>query len=171
MKFLKIKVLSELLFRANSETKAKEFYAIKNDLLSRFGKPIGRDLQQIPGKICFHCNGTGNCQRWDCCSDWREDADRDCQRCWGDGWYKLPQNNVLLKVQFGKYVFHQPTERLADEEVGKYIYDSEIKTYIEHQPKKYGLLSLKILYWIYDRKAYKSLMQTKPKGSLEDIPF
>jgi hypothetical protein len=178
---IKIIVLSELLFRANSESKHSKFYAIKNQILAEFGKPIGRDLQTIPGKECFHCCGTGYCSRsWCDCAEaglcycskvedrneghYHDPADEDrCQRCYGDGWYKRPQNNVLVKIQLGKYTFHQPTERLSDEEVEKYVYDSKIHSYIKHSPKKYGKFALSVLAWIYDREFYRH--------SLDEVPF
>lgn len=153
---LKIKILSIILFHANRYSKDADFYEIKNRLLARFGKPVGYDLQEIAGKQCFHCCGTGKC-KWfgaeDCWYCTEEDYDPQtgeyeitesnyCGKCGGSGWFKDPQRNLLLKMQFGRFVFHQPIQKLSENEAPENTIDNEIRGYVEHQPSKYGKQSL-----------------------------
>lgn len=144
--------LSTLLHHANRTIRTERFYAIKNKLLARFGKIVGYDIQFIAGKECFTCDGTGiyhgyypSGGRW---SD-------TCNRCWG-GWYKAPTWNILAKVRFGKFTFHQPKERCYSEDaVREYLATNRCNAhsvfdgYIEHRGTKFGPYAVVILFWIF----------------------
>lgn len=136
---IKVFFLSRLLFRANRETKSEYFYAVKNKLLAKYGKHIDYDVQYIEGKRCFSCGGTGIYHGYS--------QPQDCYRCYG-GWYKLPTWNILSRVQFGNYIFHQPYKRVYKKpEIEKPM----IEGYIEKTRVKYGELSLFILCLIYEK--------------------
>jgi hypothetical protein len=135
-------ILSWILHRANRETKLPEFYAIKNSILKKYGKHLGYDVQFIEGKKCFTCGGGGIYYGYS--------QDVECNRCDGTGWYKLPVWNILERVQFGKYIFHQPFKRAYKKPD---ISVAPIDGYIEHTRAKYGALSLTILFLLYNRKA------------------
>jgi len=137
---LKILVLSELLHRANRETRAKEFYAIKNRILQQYGVLQGYELQFIEGKKCFSCGGDGIYEGWS--------YKAECYKCDGTGWYKLPVYNILSLLKFGKYVFHQPFGRSYKKpDISVKI----IEGYIEHDKAKYGATALTILYLLYEK--------------------
>lgn len=148
--FLKIFVrwqilfLSWLLHRANRETKSSYFYTIKNKILKKYAKHLGYDVQFIEGKKCHSCNGTGIFHGY----HWSGDEYFDnCYRC-HRGWYKRPVWNILEKVQFGKYIFHQPYQRAYEKPD---ISTPIIEGYIEHNRAKFGGISLHILYLMYEK--------------------
>lgn len=149
---MKNKILSFLLNQANRETKSREYYAVKDIILKKYGTLIGYDVQHIPGKECFSCNGTGrHYNAYEQCYD-------DCWNC-SNGWYKRPVWNILEKIQFGRYVFHRPYKRCyikPDE------YHPTIQGYIEHNAGKYGKISLFILLLIYE-KGYLKRWWTTPR--------
>lgn len=140
------KVLSWLLHHANREGRNENFYAIKNRLLSKYGKHIGYDVQFIEGKKCYSCEGTGEHKKYDYHGR-VYDVDA-CYRCY-DGWYKRPTWNILQKVQFGKFIFHQPYQRAYKKPTD--IATAIIEGYIEHNRSKHGKLALSVLFLIYER--------------------
>lgn len=149
---IKVFILSRLLFRANRETKSEYFYAIKNKLLAKYGKHIDYDVQYIAGKRCYSCGGTGIYHGYS--------QPQDCYRCYG-GWYKLPTWNILSRMQFGKYIFHQPYKRVHKKpEIEKPMIDG----YIEKTKVKYGELSLFILCFIYEKGYLKRYWQSVGMG-------
>ena len=140
------RVLSWLLHHANREGRNEYLYKIKNRLLSKYGKFIGHDIQFIEGKKCHSCDGTGIYVHYHWHGSEREYE--GCYRCY-NGWYKRPTWNVLQRIQFGNYVFHQPFERLykKPEDVSLPI----IEGYIEHNRSKHGKFALTILFLLYEK--------------------
>lgn len=150
--------LSTLLHHANRETKADQFYKIKDRILSKYGKVVGYDVQFIEGKICHSCNGNGVHKKvsW---SGWVYDI-QPCFRCW-NGWYKQPTWVLLQRIQFHKYIFHKPVKRETGgkenpfkEVAGWNINEEVISGYIDHKRTKYGKDALVLLYLMYDWKGY-----------------
>ena len=162
---LKIKILSTLLHHANRECSTVAFYRIKNDLLDKYGRSCGYDVQHIPGKKCHSCGGTGiyTGYYWSSGEQWHD----TCNRCFG-GWYKSPQWNTLAKIKFGRFVFHSPRERFYSEERAlEWIAERSggtnqfglitkqngiIEGYVSHNRAKYGEEAALLLFLIYDRK-------------------
>lgn len=148
MKQLKIFILSWLIHHANREGRNEYFYKIKNRLLSKYGRHIGFDIQFIEGKKCHSCGGTGIYQGY----SWRyQDYEDVCYRC-HNGWYKRPTWNVLERVQFGKYIFHQPIKQIfKGPESGTQV----IEGYIEHKRTRYGKFALNVLFLLYEKSYIK----------------
>lgn len=137
-------ILSSLLFHAN-KSKDKEFYPIKNRILTKYGRKTDTVVQFIDGKKCINCGGTGNHTYF----DWNGFAyDNDiCWRCNGTGWFKRPRWNWLDIVQFGKYSFHQPfttTYEAPTENVRVF------EGYVEHNVTKFTKISLFIIFLLYE---------------------
>lgn len=137
-------ILSFLLHYANRETKHVNFYKVKNKLLQKYGEHIGYDIQFIEGKKCWSCDGTGLYSKYDYYTksfykEW----------CWNchEGWYKRPTWNILQRLKFGKYTFHQPFKRVYEKPE---IETPIIEGYIDHNRTKYGGLAVFILCLIYE---------------------
>jgi len=146
MKKLKIIILSWLVHHANRESKNDYFYRIKNRLLTKYGRFIGYDVQFIEGKKCNSCGGTGEHYRY---GRYGQVYDYDdCYHCFG-GWYKQPHWNILSRIQFGKYVFHQPKERVYKKPDQLSL--SIIEGYIDHNRSKHGKFALFVLFLIYEK--------------------
>jgi len=145
---MKKKILSWLLHNANRLGKNDDFYKIKNRILKNYGTPFGFDVQFIEGKKCYSCDGEGNYFKY---SWYEKDGGHfeQCYNCWG-GWYKRPHWNVLQKIKFGKYVFHQPLQRVYKEPVLN-IGIGIIEGYIEHIPAKHSRFALTVLFILYDK--------------------
>lgn len=145
---LKIKILSWLLHHANREGSNENFYEIKNRILKNYGNLIGYDIQFIEGKKCHSCGGTGVHKYY----DWSGEIS-DIDSCWycTGGWYKRPVWNILKKMQFGKYIFHQPFERVYIKPVDLLKYYSQITGYIDHNRSKYGRFALNVLFLMYEK--------------------
>lgn len=181
MKSLKISLLSFLLHHANRLGKDAAFYMIKNKILAQYGTHLCYDVQFIEGKKCFTCDGTGT--YWDYCYQDEEDKEESCWRC-DDGWFKSPTWNILAKIQFGKYTFHQPYKRVYSKPD---ITIPLIEGYISHTPAKFAPLAKFILFAIYKPKYcfikyvfnpydleyrwYKFLKRFKKKNADDYLPF
>lgn len=148
MKKIKIKILSWLLHHANRESSSEDFYAIKKKLLVKYGVFKQYDVQFISGKKCFSCVGTGVYHSVDLYSG-REWSDT-CWHCDG-GWFKRPVWNILEKIQFGKYTFHQPWKRSYTKPD---ITVKPIEGFITHNYTKHGEFALKVLFFLFDRKRW-----------------
>ena len=99
--------LGRLLHLANASPPfefRKEFYALKEEILERYGTRDGHDVQHIPGKECYTCDGTGIFERYNGDTDY-------CYRCGGSGWYKSPVWVVLERFRLGRFSFHIPRKR------------------------------------------------------------
>ena len=138
-------VLSWLLHHANREGRNEYFYKIKNRILSKYSIHLGYDVQFIAGKKCFTCGGTGTYEGYD--------FKDDCRNCDGTGWYKLPVYNILARVQFGNYLFHQPFKRTFIKP--KTISSPIIQGYITHNRSQYGKFALFILFLFFDKHYLK----------------
>lgn len=57
--YCKVKTLSWLLHHANRDAKTDYFYSLKQQILYRYGRNIGYDVQFIAGKKCNSCAGNG----------------------------------------------------------------------------------------------------------------
>ena len=140
---MKKTILSWLLHHANKGYKCEIFYGIKRKLLAKYGTFLGYDFQEIEGKECWSCDGTGTYHGFF--------SKETCYHCWGDGWYRKPHWNVLERIKFGKYTFHTPVNRIYKApEVGSVIIDG----YVTHNSTKWTKKSRTILYLIYDTKAF-----------------
>jgi hypothetical protein len=176
-----IRILSYLLHHANREYRSDEFYQVKDKILTKYGKVVGHDVQHIPGKKCFACDGTGE-------PLWINDQDdENCSRCYGDGWYKRPKWILLQRVQFGKYIFHKPIYRTTQVENLYHEYSSlpatvpVIEGYISHTASKHGKKARTILFVLFDFKRYSAYQIKRMKNRIpkltvrvsqpDDLPF
>jgi len=158
MKQLKISILSWLIHHANREGRNEYFYRIKNRVLVKYGKHIGYDVQFIEGKKCHSCGGTGEYAKY----GWNGQVYDfvDCYRCF-NGWHKRPTWNVLERVQFGKYIFHQPLKQLFK---GPSKNDKIISGYINHKQSKYGTYALTALFLLYEKGYLKRWYRAQGLG-------
>lgn len=138
MKRTKIAFLSWLLHHANRHHKSEYFYGVKKQLLSKYGKHIGYDVQHIEGKECWSCGGTGVYHGY-----YGLDS---CYKCY-NGIYKRPEWNILEVLKFGKYTFHQPFKRVYENP--KIEKRAEINGYIDHNSSYWSLFSKCVLYCLY----------------------
>lgn len=137
-----------------------EFYKIKN-LLLKSGRHIDYEVQHIPGKECWSCDGTGLHTRYSNYPPYKPYEWNQCWHCHG-GWYKLPMWICLSKIKFGGYYFHKPLKKelqvvnpFTQEELGWVVTDRPIiEGYIEHQETNFGWIALLILFYLYDKSAY-----------------
>lgn len=146
---MKKTILSWLLHHANRYGKNHHFYSIKSRILKNYGELVGYDVQEIEGKRCYSCNGTGIWNGW-------HPGQRDtCWNCYG-GWYKRPEWNTLQVYQFGIYRFHIPYERL--------YYKPEIKSviqgYIQHQSSYWSHFARIMIFMLFDFKGYRKRWHT-----------
>jgi len=147
MKNIITSIHSWLLHHANRKYHSPEFYAIKNRLLKKYGKHICYDVQFIEGKRCHTCGGTGIYSKHYDNYGFVSDVNY-CWHCEGTGWYKRPVWNMLARLQFGKYTFHQPYQRsYAKPDNSIQI----IEGYIEHNESKCSDFAATILFLIYER--------------------
>lgn len=139
-------ILSYLLHLANREGKDEHFYKIKKKLLKKYSNHIGYDVQYIEGKECFTCNGTGIYKKsyYQFTMNWVEDE--PCYNCY-NGWYKKPCWNILERVKFGEYIFHQPYMRVFE----KPPISTNIEGYINHKKHKYGWLAKFTLLLLFEK--------------------
>lgn len=95
-------MLAYLLHVANSDPWFRDrFYAMKARILRRYATPDGHDLQEIPGKECWSCYGSGAYVHYS--------GDEDtCRKCDGIGWYRQPRWTKLQRWKLGRYSFHEP---------------------------------------------------------------
>lgn len=141
------RVLGRLLHRANSspEWPKDDFYSMKERILSRFGTQRDYDLQEIPPKACWTCDGTG----------WYAKGDR-CRRCCGSGEYASTVWVVLERWELGGYQFHKPTTRHYTKPA---FMEPTIRGYVEH--RDYGTSAKVASLWlalIFDRPLWLRMM-------------
>jgi hypothetical protein len=153
-----ILLLSCLLHHANRVSRDPRFYAIKAILLSRFGQPVGLDLQRIEGKVCYTCNGSGY-------THYFADEEKDyCADCFASGYYKRPFWSLLVRVKFGGFTFHTPIKKVFNEkEAAKLsvLASNSIQGYIEHAASINGPLCLSILFLLFDLSYWWKLNVTR----------
>jgi hypothetical protein len=137
-------VLSWLLHHANRLGRNEHFYKIKNQILSKYGTHICYDVQFIEGKKCYSCKGTGLYPKYDHYTGWYHEL---CYNCY-NGWYKRPTWNILAKVKFGNYEFHQPYKRVYEKPDNSIHI---IEGFIDHNKSKYSKFALNILFFVYEK--------------------
>ena len=139
--------LSWLLHHANREGRNEHFYKIKNRILSKYAHHVCYDVQFIEGKKCYSCDGTGVYKK--STFQFGNFGIDECD-CWNcvEGWYKRPVWNILEKVQFGKYYFHQPFKKSF---VKPEISVKNIEGYITHNRSKFGVFALVILFVFFEK--------------------
>lgn len=159
MKRIKISILSWLLHHANRNVKTPEFYGVKNKLLAKYGVHIGYDVQFIQGKKCHSCGGTGiyTGYYWESGQKWTD----TCNNCWG-GWYKRNTWNILQRLQFGNYIFHQPKERVYKKPA--ITSGNVIDGYVYHDTSKHGNFAHFVLMVIYTKGHFKKWAKTFGNG-------
>lgn len=153
MHILKI-ILGRLLHLANRDVNfycKEQFYAIKKNILTKYGTKIGEDIQHIR-KECYSCNSTGTFR-----CDWK--YAEPCFRCDGTGIYEEYWTR-LDKYKLGNYEFHNPTKRQG---VYNPLFEGialpVITGYIHHKAPKHRM-GAEAMYWlflIYDFKHFKKM--------------
>lgn len=165
-KTMKQFILSWLLHHANRHTKSESFYKIKDEVLTRYGKQIGYDIQHIPGKTCNSCGGKGQHPKYSNTPPYKIYDWADCYHCWG-GWYKFPKWICLARIQFGRYTFHKPLKReerisnpFTKEEMGWEVTSNPvIKGYIEHTASPISYYAFLLMFYLYNRPMFWTLWQ------------
>lgn len=163
---MKLLLLSYLLHHANRHTKSETFYAIKDRILSKYGKQVGYDIQHIPGKVCHSCGGKGVHPKYSNMPPYKVYDWADCWHCIG-GYYKLPQWICLARIKFGRYVFHKPLKRekafknpFTTENMGWEVADKPvIKGYIEHTRSRISYPAFLLMFYLYNRPMFVLLWQ------------
>lgn len=121
-------MLAWLLHIANSSPIDKEaFYPVKTRILKRFAIKDGTDLQELAGKRCWSCDGSGIFVH-------HYSGDEDyCHKCGGNGWYKSPCYVTLQRWELGRYVFHEPIDRKYCAPPSGLIVRSIVTGYVQHR--------------------------------------
>lgn len=167
-------IFSWLLYHANREPGAfnkTEFYRIKNGLLSLYGTPDGRDLQVLPAKKCYKCNGTGRYAGW----DWSGPSE-ECYDCYGTGKFKPELQVPLNRYRLGRrnYIFHQPVGESY--EYGKlphkyYPTHRQINGLIQKDGTPYSSEAMLWLFLLFRPALFVSMLQRIVRFSEEDRGF
>lgn len=155
---MKILILSTLLhhanrFAADMYTGKDKFYSIKKKILKAHASLIGHDIQHIPGKECWTCDGSGIYKKYDYHG---RVYDRDaCWHCAGTGLYKDHKFVMLEVYKFGRFTFHNPL--VSKETLWKCPFPTPegtkiITGYVEHSSTKYGAICISILFALYGNK-------------------
>lgn len=144
---IKFDILSWLVHHANMAGKDENFYKIKNMILKKYGRLICYDVQFIEGSKCWSCNGTGRYKypKWDYSA--KSYYYEDCYVCY-NGWYKRPTWNILARIKFGKYEFHQPFQRVYKKPE---MSNPFIEGYIEHKRSRFTYFSKHVLFLLYEK--------------------
>jgi hypothetical protein len=116
-----------------SDVSQRQFYALKDELLKRFGTPDGFDIQHIV-RTCYSCDGTGIHMGYY--------GAESCFRC-NDGIYDEALVK-LLRFKLGSYTFHIPDGRI---ESGVLPFPPTIEGYVRHQQYR-GYLAAECFYWL-----------------------
>lgn len=146
-------MLGLLLKNANKVAKNKpwkrDFYQLKDKLLTKYGKPCGTDLQVIN----YSCWGCSACYSF---------SNEEWPKCSGDGIYARRYIELPKRLIFG-YTFHSvgqqygfdPRKKHGDCSVQK-KYDAIIEGHIIHdKPKKdYGYICFLILALLFDFRIF-----------------
>lgn len=128
----------------------KEFYALKDRILSKYGIYSNQDIQHVV-KPCGHCQGFGGATSgcFEC-----EEMD-DCCVCFGSGIYN--EFWVFLDVYvLDGYLFHTPTKKVSIKPQQEILEQcGRVEGYIKH--KDYGVASTEAFLWlclIFDIKLF-----------------
>lgn len=123
------RIISRLLWMANSNPRvisSESFYALKTEILHRFGTRDGYDHQQIDHE-CW------DCQQW----GWN-----DCPKCGGSGIFRSTRT-ALIRWRLGRRVFHEPTSQVPFNPLGV-----NIRGYVKHQQHPEALGAQRLLWWL-----------------------
>lgn len=130
--------LGWLLMHANRRFRTTSFYELKDQVLRKFGRPDGCDLQVLPPKPCWGCYGTGSELTWS-----KETAQRvpyadgrKCYDCNGTGEYQGKLYVRLERRKLAWFAFHKPTgsTHSYEQAVALWAPKSEIAGLITHNP-------------------------------------
>lgn len=159
------KLIAILLHYANKKppnSRKSAFYAVKSEILSKYGQKVGHDVQHIH-KECYTCGGCGIFH-----SDWK--VAEICWKCSGTGVYE-EYWTLLTKYDFCGYEFHQPITKLYENP--NYRTFGKIEGYIRHDAPKY-YLAAECAFWlflIYDRKTFWDMMGNIAYSSRKFTPM
>lgn len=150
-----------LMYLANNGENKDFWYPLKKKLCDRFGYNDGNDIQELPGKMCNCCYGTGKYEKYTYAGRIVE----PCRKCF-DGWYQLPRFVLLRRIKVGRYLFHFPIRSEVSllkvpEQLTSTAY---IKGYITHGKKKYGWLAFSLLIFLFDFKGYMEFVKSMGAG-------
>lgn len=127
------------------------FYALKKELLLKYGTKTGQAIQHIQ-VTCTNCDSTGTFK-----CHWK--LPETCWSCSGTGFYR-DEYNLLAEYQFGKYSFHVPEQKIFTYKP-EYSKMKQIKGFVDHKipSKNAGYEALLWLFLIYKPKVfYKTLI-------------
>lgn len=137
---MKKKILGWLLHHGNTGYKSQYFYNIKNIILSKYGTHFGDDIQYLPGKECYSCDGTGIYNG--------HYGSNMCYKCAGTGLYRDARLVHLKRIYISDYIFHQPvSSKITSEKppIGAII------GYITHDKTKNCSKARFILFLLYEK--------------------
>lgn len=148
MKTYLLNLLGDVLHIANSRPpliRQREFYALKDKLLQRYGTSDGFDVQHIK-KECWSCDGTGKAYRDAFVfGQWRSVYVGKCFRCnngvYHEFWVRLE------RYRLGRHTFHIPKERTSADP-GLVMQHPMIEGYIRHHDYP-GHLPLEAAFWLF----------------------
>jgi hypothetical protein len=159
------RILSYLLWLANSKppmTNRDGFYAMKSRLLRRYGTRDGTDLQEIPGKPCFNCNGTGltlgGYRAW------------TCRKCDGTGDYRAGFWCQLERWRLGGRVFHIPGPRLYKRPDGLVSFTG----YVQHSAYVSYSAATEAAMWLalaFDRPLFRKMFRASKPAYWSWLPL
>ncbi|MDR3551264.1 MAG: hypothetical protein P4L31_07665 [Candidatus Babeliales bacterium] len=150
MRKLKTIILSWLLHHGNCYLKHENFYRIKTIILKKYASLIGYEYQEIEGKECYSCDGTGiYTGRGYFSGRWGKEP---CYKCYGTGMYVKKHWNALAVYKFGNYSFHSPIGRqFVKPEIGSKIFEG----YISHNSSYWSRFSQLVIFILFDFNGYK----------------
>lgn len=143
------------MYLANGEGKRDIWYSLKQQLCAKYGSNDGYDVQCLPGKECYSCNGTGIFVKY---HSFGSSTKEHCFRC-TRGWYVLPSYVLLERINVGGYLFHKPISRKQTSIFPDVPISTKIDGYIEHSKKKFGWVAFSILYIFFDLKTYRQYVK------------
>lgn len=137
LKLLASVPLGWLLMHANRRFRTSAFYELKDRVLKAYGRPDGNDLQVLPPKPCWECDGTGKVpgyQRVD--GLLREVGKQTCGDCNGTGEYQGKLYVQLVRRKLAWYTFHKPGGTAYDYAVAVELWSHKnlIEGLIRHNP-------------------------------------
>ena len=164
--------LGRILHIANSDPPSRyrrEFYAVKDRVLKRFGLPECNDLQHII-KPCWRCDGTGTFRGYDNGIRWVNFDPFKCRKCGGSGVYD--EFWVALEGwSLGRYRFHRPryrTRSQADPQLTRFapgpLFDNGalIEGHIVHDRHRRAGLCANLLFFLFDLHTFSGIVFYRP---------
>jgi len=109
LKLLASVPLGWLLMHANRRFRTTSFYELKDQVLKAYGRPDGNDLQELPAKPCWECNGIGKVPTYISSNGLLVKVDTErCPDCHGTGEYAGKLYVQLVRRKLAWYTFHKP---------------------------------------------------------------